>query len=68
MLFDIHASFNELALENWFQIRLTTRSAQKVFGARQKYDENSRKQKVTEGNSGNRWKQAKETWKQMESD
>ena len=54
MLFNIYASFNKLALENWIQIRLTTRSAQKVFGARLKYDENSRKQKVTDGNRGNK--------------
>jgi hypothetical protein len=54
MIFDIRASLNELALEKGIQSRLTIRPAQKVFGARLKYGENSRKQKVTEGNSGNK--------------
>jgi hypothetical protein len=61
MIFDDHASFNKLAPRNGIQIRLTTRFAAKVFGARLKYDENSRKQKVTEGNSGNKMETGERT-------
>jgi hypothetical protein len=56
MILNIHAIFNKLALKNEIQIRLTTRPLQKVFGARLKYRENSRKQKVTEGNRRNKMK------------
>lgn len=56
MIRNIHSNFNQLALHNGSQIRLTTRPVQKRFGARLRYHENSRKQKVTEGNRENKTK------------
>jgi hypothetical protein len=56
MIRNIHASFSKLALQNGIQIRLTTRPAEKVFGARLGCRENSRKQKITEDNRENKMK------------
>jgi hypothetical protein len=56
MILNIHASFNKLALKNGIQIRLMTRPVRRVFGARLRYRENSRKQKVTEDNRENKMK------------